>query len=216
MPSKHTPFAHLVLRSCTLSAACIALLIASPAFAAPDVMAPPAGLSTCQACHGAHGEGSTTGIPRLAGQDPGYLSKALAAFQAGTRPSTTMEPVARALDDAQVAALAHWFSTQHAARVEAVVDASPDRLAAGRQLAERGAAGVPACFSCHGVDGAGNGERYPRLAGQPARFVVGRLREFQLRAQQKAPAPDSMTAVAAALAPQQLEDAAGYFATLDR
>jgi hypothetical protein len=45
---------------------------------------------------------------------------------------------------------------------------------------------------------------------------VGRLREFQLRAQHKAPAPDSMTAVAAALAPQQLEDAAVCFATLDR
>jgi cytochrome c553 len=216
MPFKHTPFARLVLRSRALSAAWVALLIASPAFATPAVMAPPAGLSTCQACHGAHGEGSTAGIPRLAGQDAGYLSKALAAFRAGTRPSTTMQPIARTLDDAEVAELAHWFSTQHAPRVEAVVDASPDRLAAGRQLAERGATGVPACFSCHGADGAGNGERYPRLAGQPTRFVVGRLREFQLRAQQKAPAPGSMTAVAATLAPQQLEDAAVYFATLDR
>lgn len=216
MSSTRISFPRLVLRSRVWGIACLAALVGTPVGASPAAAAPPAGLSTCVACHGAQGEGSSSGIPRLAGQDPGYLSKSLAAFKAGTRASATMQPIAGTLDDAQIAALAAWFATQQAARVETVAGASPDQLRAGEQLAQRGSADVPACFACHGAQGEGNGARFPRLAGQPASYVAARLREFQLRAQQTTPQPGSMTAVAALLSPQQLEDAAAYLATLDR
>jgi cytochrome c553 len=173
------------------------------------------GARVCAACHGTHGEGATNGVPRLAGQNADYLSHALSMFKAGTRSSSTMEPIARNLSDAEARQLAEYFSKQSAPLADASA-ASSRLVLAGKQLAENGAANVSACFSCHAEQGKGNGPRFPGIAGQPAQFVVNRLHEFQSRARGSAPQPGTMTAVASTLDERQIEAAAAYLSQLER
>lgn len=170
--------------------------------------------ATCVMCHGMHGEGASDGVPRLAGQDAAYMQHALSMFKAGRRASAVMQPIARTLSDTEIGSLAHYFSKQSAPLADGAVPAPPELVLAGKRLAEQGAATVAACFGCHAAQGKGNGARFPSIAGQPARFVVNRLREFQARAQAGAPQPGTMTAVAAMLDERQIEQAAAYLSTL--
>jgi cytochrome c553 len=162
-----------------------------------------------------HGEGASTGAPRLAGQNAEYMSHALSMFKAKTRASPIMQPISMTLSDAQMSELANYFSKQTAPLADARAAASPQLLPAGKQLAQVGVANVAACFSCHGMQGKGNGARFPSIAGQPAQFVVDRLHEFQARARAKAPQPGTMTAVAATLDEKQIAAAAAYLARLE-
>jgi cytochrome c553 len=194
----------------------IAILVAAPISAAPVADAAPAALATCVACHGAHGEGASAGIPRLAGQNADYLSNALAMFKARTRASDVMQPIAQTLGDAEIRALADYFSTQSAPPVDAAGAPSSQLALAGKLLAEKGAGTVAACFGCHAARGEGSGARFPSIAGQPARFLVDRLHEFQARARAKAPEAGTMSAVAATLDERQIEAAAAYLSQLER
>jgi cytochrome c553 len=170
-------------------------------------------LAVCVTCHGALGEGSPGGVPRLAGQDAQYLSHALAMFKDGTRASAIMQPIARGLGDDEIAALADHFSAERAPLVDAPAASSASVLA-GERLAQAGAGDVLPCFSCHGAQGIGAGARFPRIAGQPAAFVVSRLHEFQDRARHAAPQPLTMTAVSTTLNESQVEDVAAYLSSI--
>lgn len=167
-------------------------------------------IATCVACHGALGAGTATGGPRLAGKNADYLAHALSMFKAGTRASSVMQTVALNLSDSEIHELANFFSRQNPPLAEGTPP-QQSLVIAGKQLAEMGAgSNVPACFSCHGAGGKGNGARFPGIAGEPAAFVVARLHEFQARAKGKPPAPGTMTAVAATLNDTQIEEAAAY------
>jgi cytochrome c553 len=196
------------------------LLGTSPAFATP----PPATdlhgnlVATCAACHGAAGEGSSTGaIPRLAGQNADYLAHALSMFKDGTRASPVMQPIAKNLSDSDMRQLADYFAAQHPPLAQAVTAPTAAQIETGRQLAQAGdGANVTACFACHAAGGTGNGARFPSIAGQPASFTVERLHEFQDRAKKGAVKPGTMTAVAAQMSDAQIEAAAAYLSTLPR
>jgi cytochrome c553 len=171
--------------------------------------------SKCIVCHGLHGEGASGGVPRLAGQNADYMNHALSMFKSGTRAGAIMQPIARNLSDEEIRRLADHFSNQSAPRVEVAASASPQLVLAGKQLAEKGAANVAACFSCHAAQGKGNGARFPSIEAEPAKFVINRLHEFQARAQGKVPEPGTMTAVAATLDETQIEAAAAYLSQLE-
>ena len=170
-----------------------------------------ANIALCASCHGTRGEGSSTGVPRLAGQNPQYLAHALSMFKAGTRTSPIMQPIARQLTDADSQSLAGYFAGQSPPPLEGKSAVSPQLLEAGKQLA---ATGPTPCFTCHGAAGEGNGARYPAIAGQPAQFVVDRLHEFQQRAREKAPQPGSMTAIAVGMTDEQIRAYAAYLSQL--
>ena len=170
--------------------------------------------AVCSACHGLRGEGSASGVPRLAGQNADYMAHALSMFKAGTRSSPIMQPIAQGLSDTRMREVADYFSKQDAPNLEAGATRSPLLVVAGKRLAEVGAANVRACFSCHGGQGNGDGARFPAIAGEPANFVTARLHEFQARARQGAPRPGTMTAVAATLDEDQIEAAAAYLSGL--
>jgi cytochrome c553 len=197
-----------------IASACVALV--SHTASAQPAPTTPHDAALCITCHGAHGEGAPTGAPRLAGQNAAYMSHALSMFKAGTRASPIMQPIAQTLSDAQMSKLAKYFSKQTPTLAEGQSAASPELLQAGKQLAEVGVANVAACFSCHGMQGKGNGARFPSIAGQPAQFVTDRLHEFQARARAKAPQPGTMTAVAATLAEGQIQAAAAYLSRLEQ
>lgn len=83
----------------------------------------------------------------------------------------------------------------------------------GQSIAMQGTTtGVAACMACHLPDGSGvPGAPFPRLAGLNAAYIVKQLQDFRddLRSD------PSMSPVAKALTPEQSEDVAAYFASLD-
>jgi cytochrome c553 len=188
------------------------LFVATPDGAAQSATSPP-GAAVCASCHGVHGEGSTTGAPRLAGQNAQYMSHALSMFKAGSRASPIMQPIARGLTDVDMDVLTRYFSNQTPPPADTRSPVSPALELAGKQLAE---AGPAACFSCHGAGGQGNGTRFPSIAGQPAQFITDRIHEFQQRARQKTPQPGTMTAVSTTLSEDQIKASAAYLSRLPR
>jgi len=66
--------------------------------------------SECSTCHVNVGASST--IPVIQGQDPKAIIQALLEYQNKTRANETMQSVAGALGDEEIAALARYFANQ--------------------------------------------------------------------------------------------------------
>jgi len=86
-----------------------------PAFAAPNLSE--SGVrsmaATCAACHGTHGKpAAESSVPALAGRTRQDIVDAMAQFRDGKRPATLMHQIAKGYSDAEVAALADYFSKQ--------------------------------------------------------------------------------------------------------
>jgi len=73
--------------------------------------APKAG-QTCVACHGNDGIGILPEYPNLAGQHADYIEQALKAYRAGQRKNPIMGGMAAPLTDADIKALAQYYSSQ--------------------------------------------------------------------------------------------------------
>lgn len=67
------------------------------------------------------------------------------------------------------------------------------------------------CASCHGLDGQGINETYPKLAGQFADYIVVALNDYKSGARKNA----IMNGFAATLSEQDIENVATYYSTLD-
>jgi cytochrome c553 len=85
-----------------------------PGAASPPAAATQVDPTACQACHGANGVSRNPHIPNLAGQQADYLIAQLHAFKSGTRKNDLMESIAAQLGDAEMSALAHYWSSQPA------------------------------------------------------------------------------------------------------
>ena len=99
------------LRFAALAAA---LLASGLAFAAPTGNAV-AGAKKAQPCAACHGDGNKTldaTYPRLAGQYPDYLTKALSEYRGGKRKNAIMGAQAKALSDQDIADLAAYFGSR--------------------------------------------------------------------------------------------------------
>jgi len=129
---------------------------------------------SCASCHGEAGQGNLN-TPRLAGQPADYLQKQLQDFKTGLRHHESMQVVARALTDQDMAKLASYY-----AGIKLSTTVAPTLggdLARGRAIAEKGdwKTNVPACFSCHGMGGEGVAPGFPALAGQKPDYIFGQL-----------------------------------------
>jgi cytochrome c553 len=67
-------------------------------------------VASCAPCHGFEGIGKDVEIPNLAGQHDVYLSYQLRAFRSGRRKHPDMSFMARKLTDAEIDALAAYYS----------------------------------------------------------------------------------------------------------
>jgi len=67
---------------------------------------------TCVACHGNDGIGIMPEYPNLAGQHADYIEQALKAYRAGQRKNPIMGGMAAPLKDADIKALAQYYSSQ--------------------------------------------------------------------------------------------------------
>lgn len=92
----------------------LALAIAPfPAARAQDAQSPLGRnlAAACASCHGTNGV-SQSGIPSLAAREPAYLARRMQDFKTGKRPATVMHQIAKGYTDAQIQAIAEYFSAQ--------------------------------------------------------------------------------------------------------
>jgi cytochrome c553 len=66
----------------------------------------------CVACHGIDGNSQNPDYPKLGGQHPDYLAKALRDYQSGARNNAIMKGFATALNDADIADVTAWYASQ--------------------------------------------------------------------------------------------------------
>ncbi|WP_460415692.1 c-type cytochrome [Pseudomonas sp. microsymbiont 2] len=167
----------------------------------------------CLGCHGPDGKGiAAAGFPRLAGLPAGYLAKQLHDFRAGSRKQAVMEPLAKALDDAEIEAVSAYLANLPA-------DTAPDlrrQQIAGdpaTRLALYGdwSRNIPGCVQCHGPGGSGVGEHFPPLAGQPAGYLVAQLNAWRDGSRSNDP-NQLMLDVAKAMTDAEVKAVAEYFA----
>ena len=133
----------------------------------------------CTACHGPAGNSSNALWPNIAGQNAPYILSQLKAFKDGSRQDPLMSGQAMMLSDEDMADLAVYYESQHAAAQSVKDPASVNR---GEALYRGGDsdAGVAACIACHGPTGNGNpAAKYPALRGQHADYTAKQLRDYK-------------------------------------
>jgi cytochrome c553 len=138
-------------------------------------------VTTCATCHGPGGRSTSPAFPNLAAQISPYIQGQLKAFRDQTRGDPDaiayMWGMAAQLSDPMIEAIAAYYAAQPASagRIE-----DAQLIPAGKQIFEQGVTsqGIPACASCHGPLGHGNGI-FPRLAGQHAPYLVKQMLVIQ-------------------------------------
>lgn len=168
----------------------------------------------CSACHGVTGISTSPKFPHLAGQPATYIENQLRAFRSRRRADSAaieyMWGMSRHLTDAQIHDLAAYYAGQ-----QPPVPASPKggMDANGRTIVEGGLPGknVPACASCHGLNGQGNAV-VPRLAGQHADYLSKQLRVF--RGSNDRPDSPEMQAIAHGLSDDDVHAVVTYLASV--
>lgn len=168
-------------------------------------------INTCDRCHGtADAPAVSPHVPRLGGQSRAYLLRALREYRSNRRQSGFMEPVAVALLDGHLEALADYY----AALAEPPYPHKPVGDAElGQRLAYQGdpTRDVPACLSCHGQPKRAD---VPVLAGQAAPYIKQQLALWRSGGRQQTSYGQLMGRVAKRLTDAQVDAVAAYFAGL--
>jgi cytochrome c553 len=66
----------------------------------------------CSACHGLDGNSQTADYPKLGGQYPDYIAKALRDYKSGARKNPIMAGFAATLTDKDIENVAAYYSSQ--------------------------------------------------------------------------------------------------------
>lgn len=171
----------------------------------------------CSACHALDGNSVAPANPKLAGQFAPYLYKQLGNFkpQGGNkaaRENAIMAGMVAGLSDAEMRSAAAYFASQ---TLKPAAASDKDLAALGQKLWRGGIVerGVAACAGCHGPDGAGIPDRFPRLSGQFEPYLEAQLKLF--RSGTRANDPNGMMrGVAARMSDQEIKAVAEYAAGL--
>lgn len=164
----------------------------------------PRATDACIYCHGFEGNARAQNYPRLAGQSEAYLKKQLAAFASGERQDPSMTPLALSMREEDMSKFAAHFAKM-APLPNDTFKADPDRVKRGAELAA-----ARGCVACHGAQLEGKGE-FPRLAGQGADYLRDQLLHFKSGSRRDP--SGAMQGIAAALAPQDIDDLVHYMAS---
>ncbi len=156
----------------------------------------------CKYCHGTDGNSKKTSIPNLAAQNTAYLIRQFELFANGKRQNKTMNEIARLLTPADKVNIALFYGSQ---KVKPQPQYKPALKAEGERLFST------KCFFCHGTEGHGK-EELPRIAGQPADYVVQTLSSYSSLINKRA--ETAMSRVARALSDQEIQALASYLTSL--
>jgi len=105
----------LNIRSFTIASLSVFLsVLAAPLHAEGDAAAGKNKTAMCAGCHGIAGFRTaypeTYRVPKLGGQNAGYIVNALKAYKAGDRQHPTMKAIAASLTEQDMADLAAYYS----------------------------------------------------------------------------------------------------------
>jgi cytochrome c553 len=167
----------------------------------------------CQGCHGEVGLSLEDLIPNLAGQYAPYIAKQLRNFQSGARTHQIMSAMATTIDDAELVDIAAYFSSQKKMQGNGKGD---NPIAKNLFLKGDASRNIPACTSCHGVNGKGqapNVATYPVIGGQHKGYLRAQLTHW--RSGERSNSPDGvMNKVAKSLTDAEIEALTDYLSGL--
>ena len=132
----------------------------------------------CQGCHGEDGNSLSAFVPKLAGQNAGYMIKQVRNFQAGLRKHAIMNDLAMTVNDDDLADIAAYFASRPVMKG----DGSNNKV--GENLFLRGdlSRTIVACVTCHGPNGKGlepNSDMFPVIGGQNKEYLSKQLVNFR-------------------------------------
>ncbi|MBI3041693.1 MAG: c-type cytochrome [Betaproteobacteria bacterium] len=179
-----------------------------PAYATPQDIAEGRRVAeaSCTGCHGVNGISTSTGVPHLAGQRPGYLYVELLTYQAGGRGDSAMSKAVKFLkDDALVKVSAYYAGLEPAqptaAGVAKPAPAKPDPVGAGK-------AAAAGCGGCHGETGITKTPGMPSLAGLDPKYFVASVGAYKSGKRKH----DMMKTLVSALSDADLNNIALFYA----
>jgi cytochrome c553 len=167
----------------------------------------------CQGCHGEVGLSAEDMIPNLAGQYASYIAKQLRNFQTGTRTHQIMSAMSKTINDTELTNIAAYFASQKKMQGNGKGD-NP----VAKKLFLQGDASrrIPACESCHGINGKGkapNISTYPVTGGQHKGYLRAQLLHW--RSGERSNSPDGvMNKIAKSLTDSEIESLIDYISGL--
>jgi cytochrome c553 len=156
----------------------------------------------CKFCHGSTGNSRKSTIPNLASQNTTYLIRQFELFATGQRKNRTMNEMSRLLTPEDKVNIALFFSRQ---KIKPQHRYRPELAEKGKKIFSL------KCFFCHGKNAYGK-ETLPRIASQPADYVVRTLNSYNSSLNKRA--DTDMTRVARALKKDEIQALAAYLTTL--
>lgn len=163
----------------------------------------------CQGCHGEDGNSLSTLVPKLAGQNAGYISKQVHNFQTGIRTHAIMNDLAMTVNDDDLADIAAYFASRNKMQGDGLTGKQ-----SGKDLFLTGDASrkIVACVNCHGANGKGlepNPAMIPVIGGQNKDYLSRQLVNF--RKGDRTNSPDGvMNRITKSLTDAELESLAAY------
>lgn len=145
-----------------------ALAISAIAHAAPPTPAMLA--NACAGCHGTNGGSAGLTMPSLAGQSKEAIEVAMKKFKSGERPGSIMGRIAKGYDEAQVTAIAEFFSKQKLHITKQTLDKA--KVAKGASLQEAN------CGRCHIEDGREGKDDTPAMASQWLPYMQMQMADY--------------------------------------
>jgi len=163
----------------------------------------------CQGCHGEDGNSLSTLVPKLAGQNDGYITKQIRNFQTGIRKHAIMNDLAMTVNDDDLADIAAYFSSRNKMKGDGATNNQ-----SGKALFSTGdmSRKIVACVNCHGANGKGlepNPSMIPVIGGQNRDYLSRQLVNF--RKGERSNSPDGvMNKITKSLTDAELESLAEY------
>ena len=170
--------------------------------------------AVCGSCHGADGNSTIAGNPKLAGQNARYLIKQMEDIQSGAREVMLMSGILNNLDEQDFADIAAFYAAQEPT-IEA---ADPELVELGESIYRTGISSlsVAACTACHSPTGQGNAQGgFPALSGQHAEYTAAQLKAFRSKARTNDGSSMPMQIVTERLTDKEIEALASYISGLN-
>jgi cytochrome c553 len=195
---------------CKLTAVLAALCLTQMASAEADAERGKVLADTCKGCHAVDSYNNvypTYHVPKVAGQNAGYLASALTLYRDGARLHPTMVAQAASLSDQDIQDIAAYMAASggQSATPESAPETAPG-IAQG-SMPDAG----QVCAACHGLTGISPIPTNPNLAGQYADYLEQALAQYK-RGDRKGPNAIAMQAQLLAVSDEDLAAIAAYYA----
>ncbi|MDO1559537.1 c-type cytochrome [Brevundimonas sp. 2R-24] len=163
----------------------------------------------CSACHGESGVSPSPNFPHLAGQSAAAIYKQLHDYRSGARFNEQMTPVAEALSEQELAAIAAYYAEASDDLRLGTRNPLPDERL--QRLVSEGdpSRGIPACNACH-ARGAGGPIETPMINGQHAAYLEAQLTAYA-NGGRRNDIYQRMRTISAALTEQERRELAAYY-----